>query len=89
MLRHKKMLDAQARLRNSERAVAVQKQKLEAQLKVNQQRVRFLLLYRFLENFLLSGSSFCLCTSLSHRKMDCRERCATRRSAVNVQLRRR
>merc|ERR1719453_244726 len=38
MLRHKKMLEAQARLRNSERAVAVQKQKLEAQLKVNQQR---------------------------------------------------
>jgi hypothetical protein len=38
MLRHKKMLDAQARLRNSERAVSVQKQKLEAQLKVNQQR---------------------------------------------------
>lgn len=38
MLRHKKMLDAQVRLRNSERAVAVQRQQLEAKLKVNHQR---------------------------------------------------
>jgi hypothetical protein len=38
MLRHKKMLEAQQRLRNSERAVAVQREQLEAKLRVNQQR---------------------------------------------------
>lgn len=38
MLRHKKMLDAQVRLRNSERAVAVQRQQLEAKLKINHLR---------------------------------------------------
>merc|ERR1719498_1717246 len=38
MLRHKKMLDAQMRLRNSERAVAVQRQQLEAKLKINHMR---------------------------------------------------
>lgn len=38
MLRHKRMMDAQHRLRNSERAVAVQRQQLEAKLKANQQR---------------------------------------------------
>lgn len=37
-LRKKKMNEAQARLQNSERAVAIQRQQLEARLKVNQER---------------------------------------------------
>lgn len=37
-LRKKKMNEAQARLHNSERAVAIQRQQLEARLKVNQER---------------------------------------------------
>mmetsp|Transcript_72400 Transcript_72400/g.125525 ORF Transcript_72400/g.125525 Transcript_72400/m.125525 type:complete len:298 (+) Transcript_72400:159-1052(+) len=37
-LRKKKMNEAQARLYNSERAVAIQRQQLEARLKVNQER---------------------------------------------------
>jgi hypothetical protein len=36
--RQKKMNDAQVRLQNSERAVAIQRQQLEARLKVNQER---------------------------------------------------
>jgi len=38
VLRQKKMQDAQERLQNSERAVAIQREKLEARLKSNQER---------------------------------------------------
>jgi hypothetical protein len=38
IIRQKKMNDAQVRLQNSERAVAMQRQQLEARLKVNQER---------------------------------------------------
>lgn len=38
ILRQKRMMDAQHRLRNSERAVAIQRSQLEARLRVNQER---------------------------------------------------